>query len=503
MNNFADIVFDNPAVQPDRTALVCGRRSTSYAQLRERAGGVAGLLQEHGLGPGDRAAALMSNRSEYLEIYLGCALAGVALVPLNVRQLPAEQLRIMEDSGARLLFVDERCAASAASLHGALPRLHAPVLVGSAAPGMVDYEAALASRRTWRPVDVGESAPAVLLYTSGTTSLPKGAVITHGNLLANLSQYQAAVGIRGGSVNLQLSPLFHAASIFSFVHFLVGGTTILIDRVDPERIFGAIAEHRVSFMFTVPTVLYSLIDDPARGRHDLSSLELIQYGAAPITGTRLREAIEVFGYRLIHSYGMTESTSHISLLGPDDHRIAEGSVGRPLPGIDLRIAGADGRQCAPGEVGEIRVRGPNVFRGYWNDAEETARTLQGGWLHTGDLGYLDERGFLYIAGRAREMIISGGTNIHPLEIEEAMMRHDAVAEAAVFGLPHPRWGEAVAAAVVLKPGRSTSAEELHTHLRRWLGGYKVPKVLRILDALPRNAAGKVLKRELKAHDAFR
>ena len=515
MRHFADLVLDNPLVAPAATALVDRGGRTSYAALRQRLLAVAAWLQAQGTQPGDRVAVLLPNGSAFVEIQLGCAAAGGVLVPLNTRQLPAEQQRILEDAGASVLFVHTAYAGRAEAFQAALPALRTVVVVGGeageggdGAEGVADaagwpgYEAIAGCQAEPALPALADDAPAVILYTSGTTSLPKGAVLSHANLLANLRQYQATVGLAPGGVNLQLSPLFHAASIFCYVHLMLGGCTVLLDKVEPLAIGRAIEAERVSFLFTVPTVLYQLLDHLDRVPHDLRSLQVLQYGAAPITGPQLQRALDRFGPRLLHSYGMTEATSHVSVLLGAEHAQAAGSVGRPLQGIDVCVVDDVGLDVADGEVGELLVRGPNVFGGYWQRPDATRDALRGGWLHTGDLGRRDAQGRLYVIDRKKDMIISGGTNIYPSDIEDALMRHPAVAEAAAFGLPDARWGEAVAAAVVLRPEARSDEAALLAHLRGQLGGYKLPKRLCILAALPKNATGKVLKRELKGLAEF-
>lgn len=503
--NFADIVLANPLAKNDATALVEGGRRVSFGALRQRVLDVAAFLSgAGGLSRGDRVAVLLPNSIEFVEIYLACPASGMVIVPLNVRQLPEEQLSILADAEVSALFIAQEYAGRLKRFTDALPTLKTVVVLGAegADRGFSSYEDIPSRGIPWSPPHVSLNDPAVLLYTSGTTALPKGAVLSHGNLLADMEQYQATVDLPPGGVNLQLSPLFHAANVFCFVHLMLGGTTVFPEKIDPAAIFSAIERERVTFLFTVPTVLYKMLDSPERHKYDLSSLKALQYGAAPITGVRLQQAIEFFGYRLMHSYGATEGSSHISILGCEDHEEAAGSAGRPLKGISVRIVDDEGRDCPAGHVGEIWVRGRNVFAGYWRRPDATREVLRDGWLCTGDLGRVDERGYLYIVDRKKDMIISGGTNIYPKEIEEVLMRYAGVAEVAVFGIPDELWGEAVAAAIVSRDGVKLDEADLLNHLRGTLGGYKVPKMLRIVGDLPKGATGKVLKRELVKWEEF-
>nr|WP_238344384.1 long-chain-fatty-acid--CoA ligase [Ramlibacter lithotrophicus] len=495
----ADVVLANPAARPEAIALTDSDGQRTYAQLAQRIHAVARFLGTPGSQPGDRVALLLPNGCAFVETQLGCALAGHLCVPLNLRQLPEEQQRILRDAQATVLFVHARYVDRIAGFRDALPGLHTVVMVGQGQePGTIAYDTLFtAPHNDVRLPAVDRDSGAVMLYTSGTTSAPKGAVLTHANYLANLRQYLAAVGLPEGGVNLQLSPMFHAAGIFCLVHLLRGARTVFLEKVEPAAILDAIERERVTFMFTVPTVLYQLLDQPDLPLRDITSLQRVQYGAAPITGSRLHQAMRVFGQRLQHSYGMTEGTSHVSILLGAGHETHAGSVGQTLPGVELRVVDDEGREVATDEIGELIVSGPNVFSGYWRQPVVTLETLRDGWLHTGDLGRRDAQGFIYVIDRKKDMIISGGANIYPSDIEDALMRHPAVAECAVFGVPDELWGEAVAAAVVLRAGHAPDEAALIAYLRGHLGGYKVPKKLWIMNALPKNATGKILKRELR------
>lgn len=496
--NFANILFDNPAAADEAVALVEEDRKATYAQLRDRAGRVSAALRELGIEKGDRVAILLSNRIEFVEIYLGVAAAGAVVVPLNTRLTPLEHVLLMRDAEPKVLFVSPAGAETARAAREGVRGLNAVILLDSDADAG-GYENFLAHASGSPPVvELGADEPAVLLYTSGTTSGPKGAILTHGNVLANLRQYQAFVGIPRGSVNLQVSPLYHAANIFCFVHLLAGGSTVLLGKPTPETILEAIERHRVTYMFTVPTVLYGILDSADLRRRDISSLQTLQYGGSAIVGARLDQALAAFGVRLLHSFGMTETTSHASILGKEGHLTHVGSVGKPLPGVEMRIVDDTRNVLDAEEIGEIEVKGENVMKGYWRNPQATAETLREGWLATGDLGRRDADGHYYIVGRKKDLIISGGVNIYPADIENVLAMHPDVAEVAVFGAPDPRWGESVVAAVILRQGAQPDTDELRAFVRGSLGGLKTPRDIRIMDALPKNGSGKVLKRELRA-----
>lgn len=501
--NFANILFDNPAAPDDAVALIDQHGSHTFGVLGTRVGRLATGLRQRSIRRGDRISILLPNQAEFVEIYLATTAIGAILVPLNMRLTPQEHTLLLQDAEPKMLFVTGEGLLTAAEVQASLPNIQVVVVEGEATGSRLSYEALIAEAEAPSlPIEVKSDDPAVILYTSGTTSGPKGAILTHGNLLANLRQYQAFVGIPRGSVNLQISPLYHAANIFCFVHLLAGGTTIFVPKATPGLIFDAIEKHHVNFMFAVPTVLYSLLDSEDRQRRNISSLKTLQYGGAAIVGPRLDAALAAFGERLLHSFGMTETTSHASILGKAEHRTHPGSVGRPLPDVKMRIVNDDRQPLDTNEVGEIEVMGDNVTKGYWRNASATAEALHDGWLATGDLGRRDADGYYYIVGRKKDLIISGGVNIYPGDIESVLAEHDCISEAAVFGATDPHWGECVVAAVVPKEGVAVDVDELRSFVRHRLGGFKVPREIRVLPALPKNGAGKVLKRELRAmaHD---
>lgn len=408
---------------------------------------------------------------------------------------------LMRDAEPKALFVSPAGMATMQAAREGVGSLRAFVVLDGEAAGGFAYEDFASSAPA--PAAVADRAPddpAVLLYTSGTTSGPKGAVLTHRNVQANLRQYQAFVGIPRGSVNLQVSPLYHAANIFCFIHLLAGGSTVFLPRSTPEAILEAIERHRVTYMFTVPTVLYGILDSADLQRRNISSLQTLQYGGAAIVGARLDQALAAFGVRLLHSFGMTETTSHASILSKEGHLTHVGSVGKPLPGVEMRIVDDARNVLGIDEIGEIEVKGANVMAGYWRNPKATAETLRDGWLATGDLGRRDADGNYYIVGRKKDLIISGGVNIYPADVENVLAEHPDVAEVAVFGAPDPRWGESVVAAVIPREGARPDPAALCAFVRETLGGFKTPREIRILDALPKNGSGKVLKRELRAMD---
>ena len=299
------------------------------------------------------------------------------------------------------------------------------------------------------------------------------------------------------SINLQLTPIYHASNVFSLMHLAHGATTILERGFEPDRTLALVQRYRVTFFFAVPTMLYRMLDLPDRDGYDISSLKLLSYGAAPITGGRLVQVLEFFGPRVCHSYGLTETTSHSSILLAADQMRAEGSIGKGLKGAELRVVDELGQDVGTDEIGELIVRGDNIMLGYFNMPEETGRIIADGWLHTGDLARSDAKGFVYIVDRKKDIVISGGVNIYPREIEDVISKHPAVADVAVYGIPDDDWGESLVAAVVIRPGGHLDADGVSHMCRERLGRYKVPRHVAFVTELPKNAAGKTLKNLLR------
>jgi acyl-CoA synthetase (AMP-forming)/AMP-acid ligase II len=417
---------------------------------------------------------------------------------LSWRLHPSEHISLLQDAEPRVLIVEAAFKSVGEQAKQDVPSLRQIVVVGNDTAGLVSF-AEWTAQSSEMPTDsaLDRQTRAAILYTSGTTSRPKGVVLCHGNYLADFENVASVVTVGPGRVNLQLSPLYHAACVHSFVHLAFGGATILNEKFDAGMALQQIARERVSYFFAVPTALYQMMDHPTFDKLDLSSLQLISYGAAGINRSRLQDAMAKFGPKLIHAYGMTEATSHASILRAEEHAIAFGSIGRGIGSSEIRVVDLDVHVCKPGEVGEIVVRGPNVMKEYWRMPDETAETIVDGWLHSGDLGMADDRGFVVVVDRKKDLVISGGVNIYPREIEDVLAEHPAVAEVAVFGMPDAHWGEALVAAIVQRPGHSVTTQQLIEHCRSRVGGYKIPKRVEFVSDLPHNPSGKILKRELR------
>lgn len=494
-----DVLDPTRLKAPEHVALIDDGRTISYKTLGRRVAGVAHSLVAQGIRVGDRVALLLPNEASFLECFFGVVAIGAIVVPMNTRLHPREYVSLLGDCRPSLLIAHGTYGESIALLRSSFPDLTVVVCGGSGLPqGVSDYASWCAECETLPDAQIVPDQPAALLYTSGTTSVPKGVVLSHRNYLADFANVEAVAGLDASSINLQLSPLYHAAAVHTQVHLALGACTILQPKFDPEKVMQAVENYRITYFFCVPTMLYQMLDHPARERYCFASLRTISYGAAAITGARLEQALKVFGTKLLHAYGMTETTSHASILRPEEHLVAVGSIGRGLPGTELRVVDERGADSPPDQIGEIIVRGANVMQGYWERPEESRAALQDGWLHTGDLARRDPRGYVYIVDRKKDMIVSGGVNIYPREAEEVLARHPAVAEVAAYGIPDAVWGEALTATVVLHAGAQVSAADLMVFARHYLSGLKLPKQIDFASNLPRTASGKVQKARLRA-----
>jgi len=496
MQVLRDVLFANPAIDPAREALADGEVRLGFADLQERVCRAGNALIAAGIGHGDRVAVLLDNCHEFVELFYAVTGIGAIFVPLNYRLSAEEHAAILGDAGPAILISSPGYQANVAHIRAQIASVREVILVRD---GDGDYEARLAAATTapltvpLRPADT-----AALLYTSGTTSLPKGVMLSHANYLADYANIAEVLGIGPDVVNLQISPLYHAAAQHTFAQVWGGGRTVIVPKFDPGRVLELIEREAINYFFVVPTMLYNILDHPDFHRFDTSTVKLVSYGAAPMTEARRQDAVAKFGQVFCHAYGLTECTAHASILGRADHPHRGASIGRGLPGSEVVVVGDDGEPAPPGGTGEIRIRGGQVMAGYWNRPDATAEALAGGWLHTGDVGTWDADGFVRVIDRKKDIIISGGANVFPKDVEEVLARHPSVAEVAVYGVPDDNWGEAVQAAVVLKREQRAEAEELIAFARDHLAHFKAPRQVRFLPALPRNPSGKILKRSLRA-----
>ncbi len=502
--------------QGDNLCIACGDRRFDYGEARRHADRLARALASQGLGKGDRFAVLAKNCLEYPLFYFAGSKSGTVPVPLNYRLAPPELAYIVRDAGARLVIARGDLVEAIDGVRGELGDVKTWVSLDGPRPeGWIDYAEWLQGQPDRPPDHRGDADDDLYqMYTSGTTGRPKGAVLTHAAVAANLIQQMAAVRPRPDDHTLVVAPIYHAAAALTAIGSITsGGSMVVHEDFSPVDVVQALSAGGVTRTTLVPAMIQAcLVLVPDAAERSYEKLRLIVYGASPIATDVLRRAIEVFRCDFTQGYGMTETTAALTFLSAADHRRALSgrpelllSAGRPLPGTEVRIVDADDRPVPPGTVGEIIARGDQLMRGYWNLPEATDEALRGGWLHTGDAGILDEDGFLYIQDRVKDMIVSGGENVYPREVEDALFEHPAVADVAVIGVPDPKWGESVKAIVVVRQGAEASGDELMAFCQGRLAGFKRPRSVDFVSALPRNASGKVLKKDLresywKGHD---
>jgi len=500
----ADIVRHHARTRPDRVALHFEGQSVSFGELDRRASRVAQGLIAAGIKPRARIAILAKNDLAFFELWFGATKAGVVLVPVNFRLAPPEIVYVVNDAKAELFFVGQEFYSVVEKVRGELSSVRRVVALHGEHAEWPGYAAWIASQEASDPgLPLAAGDVAIQMYTSGTTGQPKGAQLSHANLLALLPTITARAGPwHERDVSLVCLPLFHIGGSGWALLALYRGVPNLVTRdFEPAAILRLIAEYRVTKVLFVPAMLLFLLQAPQCAESDFSSLELIVYGASPAPLDLLRNASRIFGCALGQLYGLTESSGGVTYLGPEDHgehaleRMR--SCGRPLDGVEIKVVDVEGREVPPGEVGEVICRTSQVMVGYWNLPEASARAIRDGWLYTGDAGYRDKDGYLYIYDRIKDMIISGGENIYPAEVESALFGHPAVADVAVIGVPDEQWGEAVKAIVVKRADASIDADDLIGYARARIAGYKVPRSVDFLAALPRNPSGKILKRELR------
>jgi len=495
-----DVIRRHAAQRPEAVALRQGEQALSYGALDERSNRLAQALLARGVRAGTRVAYLDRSSPEVIELLFAASKVGAVLVPLNWRLAPAELAAVLADAQAPVLIAGPDYCEIAAD---ALQRL-------SPGPGLVvvgeEYERWLAPHEPRDPGGRGEPGDVIVqMYTSGTTGVPKGVLTTHGNLAVTAqTSLRWAFGER--SVSLTPLPMFHIGGIgWAYCGLWHGATTVLVRDFEPTAVLDVLERRRVTNAVLVPTMLQMLTAVPGAADRDYSTLRSIAYGAAPITTPVLKATLRTFGCGLVGLYGLTESTGGVVALEPEDHdpggprEYLLRSAGRPYPWVELQIADpASGDPLEPHRIGEVWLRGPNVTPGYFNRAAETAAALtEAGWLRTGDGGYVDEDGYLFLTDRIKDMIVTGGENVYPVEVEEALAQHSDVAEVAVIGVPHPHWGEAVKALIVPRPGARTRPDDLIAFARARLAGYKLPRTIDFVTDLPRTPSGKVLKRELR------
>ncbi len=467
----------------DAPAVVAGERSLTYGDLARRVGAIGSALG----GLGEHVGYLGANSLAHLEAWLAVPAFGHVLVDLNFRLAEEELAFMVKDAGIDVLVADKE-------------RLDVARRLGPRVIGEDDWDA-LAAGDPADPPGVDGAALAAISYTGGTTGRPKGVMLSHENLLANARHNLIATGHATDDVWLHFCPMFHVAGTANVLACTwVGARQVVLPRFDAAAVLAAIERERATHAVFVPTMLAMLLDHPGFGEADLSSLRHIQYAASPISPELQRRVLQAFDCDVAQFYGMTEAAPTVSHLTPEDHRAGERlrSMGAPVAGVQVQVRGPHREALALGEIGELWIRGPNVMLGYWNRPDATADALVDGWYRSGDIAHADEQGYLYMVDRAKDMIITGGENVYSIEVESVLADHPAVREAAVFGVPHERWGEAVHAVVVLEAGAELDGEALTEHCRRRIAGFKVPRSIDVREEpLPKSGAGKVLKSKLR------
>jgi long-chain acyl-CoA synthetase len=490
--NLASNLVQTARARTDSVAIRDGAADTTYGELDLQSSRVAGMLAARGIQPGDPIGLMLPNVAEFASIYYGVLRAGGVVVPMNPLLKAREVAYYLGDSGARFVFAWHGFAAEAGS--GAERADSEAIVVDPA----TFAELAAAAKPDDRVIDTGADDLAVILYTSGTTGSPKGAELTHANLMRNADVLCTdLLRLSPDDVIFGGLPLFHAFGQTCALNAAVasGASVTLLPRFTPTDALRILAEHRVTVFEGVPTMYVALLGHPERAACDASALRVCVSGGAALPVEVLRGFEEAFGCQVLEGYGLSETSPVASFNHPDRER-KPGSIGTPIRGVEMRVVDSEGGEVPQGEIGEIVIRGHNVMRGYWRKPEETAKAIPDGWFRTGDLGRIDKDGYFEIVDRKKDMIIRGGYNVYPREIEEVLYEHPAVAEAAVIGLAHPALGEEVAAAVVVKPGAGITAEQLRDHVKAQVAAYKYPRLVWLVDALPKGPTGKIVKREI-------
>jgi acyl-CoA synthetase (AMP-forming)/AMP-acid ligase II len=493
---------------PNGIATIFGDRQQSWSQMLDRVARLAGALQKLGMKPGDRVALLSLNSDRFIEYYFAVVWGGGAMMPMNIRWTAAECAYALNDAGAEILIVDEAFKGLAAEIEPQVPDLNTLIYCGDAATpdGMLNYEEILLAAEPGIDAGRGGDDLAGVFYTGGTTGFPKGVMLSHTNFYVGGVSNAHEINMQDGTVYLHAAPMFHIADLiwFSAITF-VAGTHVVIPMFTPDGTLAAIEKHRPSQVLLVPVMLQMVLQSDKLAQTDVSSLRQIAYGASPVTEAVLMEAFEKFpNVSFVQAFGQTE-LSPVATILPTDYHVFEGpkagklrSAGRATRVCEIRIVNEDCDEISRGDVGQIAVKGPITMLGYWNKPDVTAQTIVDGWVLTGDAGYMDDDGFIFLMDRVKDMIVSGGENVYSAEVENALGQHPAVATSAVIGIPSDQWGESVHAIVILHPDATVTTEELQAHCHKLIAGYKCPRSVEYrAEPFPLSGANKVLKIELR------
>lgn len=507
--NIATLFTKSARAYPERVAIVFGDEEWTYQETNERINQLANALRGLGIPKGANVAILLHNCPEFLESLFACFKAGLGVVPINFRLHPKECSFIIDNSEAEAVILGEDFRDSLYALSGGMPRVRHYISIFDPLAGMRSYEKLLEGQSPqFTDTEVSPDDLAWLFYTSGTTGRPKGAMLTHRNLMVMTMGFYADISPLGPEdAILHAAPLSHGSGLYGIPNIAKGAANIILPSkaFDPHVVFETIRRRKVTNIFMAPTMIKRLVTSPEIDQYDLSSLKCIHYGGAPIYEEDLKAAVKKLGQILVQDYGQAESPMTITYLRKEEHLLSGtpeqmkrlASAGIPRTDVEVKMVNPDDQELPPGQMGEILVRGEVVMKGYWKNPAATAETLRGGWLHTGDLGIMDEQGYVYILDRGKDMIISGGENIYSREIEDVILKHPAVFEVAIIGVPDEKWGESIKAIVALKEGHKATEGEIINFCKDHLASYKKPKSVEFTEAIPKNPYGKVLKRELR------
>jgi len=507
--NVGKFLTKSALTYPDKLAIIHGEKRLTYSQFNGRANKLANALHRLGLGKGDNVAVLTYNYPETLESIFACFKAGLGAVPINFRLHPKEFAFILDHCEAKAVIVSEEFNESIIEVRPSFPNLMNIISITGARGQILDYEALISSESNeWADVDVEPDHVGWIFYTSGTTGRPKGAMLTHRNLVAMSMNFYADMCALGPSdAVLHAAPLSHGSGLYALPNIGKAALNVILKSKSftPELVFQTIEEYKITNMFAAPTMLKLLIDHPSCDQYDHSSMRCLNYGGAPMYVEDLKKAIRKLGPCLVQLFGQGETPMTITYLPSHDHILAGtdtqikrlASAGIQRTDVEVKIFDSNDYELSTGKLGEIVCRSDIVMKGYWKNALDTQKTLANGWLHTGDIGYMDQNGYFFIMDRAKDMIISGGENIYSREIEEVMIKHPAVRECAVIGVPDPKWGEAIKAIVSLMPDADAKEQELIDFCAENIASFKKPKYVDIIDDLPKNNYGKIVKKELR------
>jgi len=512
--NTTEFLMIASAICPDRPAVICEGNKYSFAEVNERSNRMANALADMGVQKGDRVAILQVNCNQFLETYNAVAKLGAIFVPLNFRAKSDELEYMLNNAECNTLFIGERYIDLVESMRPNLSSVKNYICIESKPEGFFNYDELVTSGSPEEIIaEIGDDDITILMYTAGTTGRPKGVPLLHSSFTSYVLSNVTPTDPEIQETNILTVPLYHVAGIQAMLAATYGGRTIAMMRqFEVKEWMNTVQQEKANRAMLVPTMLKRVVDDPDFSKYDLSSLKVITYGAAPMPLEVIKKAIELFPeVMFINAFGQTETASTITTLGPEDHVITgteaekekklkrlASSIGRAMSDVEIKIIDDEGKELPLGEVGEIVAKGSRVMSGYWKDSEKTAKALTAdGWLKTGDKGYMDNESYIYLAGRGDDMIIRGGENISPEEVENVLYAHPKVHEAAVIGVTDPDWGQEPKAMIVLKEGETATAEEIMEFCRQKLASYKRPRYVVFIDELPRTSTGKVLKRTLR------